>query len=130
MITPKCNRQFSFRNMIADNLRNRFSNTRNESWVLENPDRGIVLSNNFLEHVMTVELDIPANPSQLLYESCIYYMNRAFVHPKLALSYVSLVIATYRTRTYLTTTLGMTGFASMLSISCRRIAHLNGQPTI
>ena len=71
--------------MLADGLRNRLTHFRDPPRVLELADGRIAGGVDAFELVVTIELDLPSQLSELIYEAGFDEMNGSLVHTGLAL---------------------------------------------
>lgn len=66
--------------MTADDVCDGLADSGHQSWVLEYANWGVGSSLNFLELMMAVKVNFPADLLELLDESCFNKVNRAFIN--------------------------------------------------
>ena len=86
MIATEGERELPFLRVISDDPRDGLADARDEPGVLELPDRRVVLGRNLFELVVAVKLDLPAELSQLLWQTCLDEVDGTFVYTQLGLS--------------------------------------------
>jgi hypothetical protein len=66
--------------MVTYDLCDSLGDLRNESWILKFSDRRVNLSRDVFELVVPVKFDNPTKAPELIHETCVDQMYRAFVN--------------------------------------------------
>ena len=85
MITAESKRKLALLGVISDSLCDGLTDTGHESWVLELSDGRVILGVKFLELVMAVKLDLPAEFCQLFRQTSLDEVDRTLVYFELGL---------------------------------------------
>lgn len=89
MISAKSEWQMAFRGVICNGFGDLLADFRDQSWLLDNSDRRVVRRRKVLKLVVTIENDLPAELSDLVYQTRFDEPDCTFVHTRTRLRFVS-----------------------------------------